>query len=315
MNDELNVPRDDWRRRYVLAGLLFFAHIAWPTLMLSFAVAKTWRFGVVSYVSHFTNWSWTLQILFFYGTALAPFVSTGFIAPDSAAGAWTRTVIVLGLWPLIGIVFSVMYAVSYLLGTGSHFLSDIFVKYPPEIVFIGNDLVHFWPIVTLLIFFIVYNKLVAFAFNDVLARRRLVRSAVRFTAFIVYQAYAGAGIAVAIYALLFDPRIVYKTNQTIAEGTLVLAISPTAPALSVARRRVDGALLARVARAQRVRRAARERRQASQELLKSTALYFCLRTRMACRRATNGASLNSRVTCACTMLMLVVVAGSAPERT
>jgi len=227
MNDELNVPRDDWRRRYVLAGLLFFAHIAWPTLMLSFAVAKTWRFGVVSYVSHFTNWSWTLQILFFYGTALAPFVSTGFIAPDSAAGAWTRTVIVLGLWPLIGIVFSVMYAVSYLLGTGSHFLSDIFVKYPPEIVFIGNDLVHFWPIVTLLIFFIVYNKLVAFAFNDVLARRRLVRSAVRFTAFIVYQAYAGAGIAVAIYALLFDPRIVYKTNQTIAEGTLVLAISLT----------------------------------------------------------------------------------------
>jgi len=231
MVDEYDVPRDDWYRRYALAGLLFFAHAGWPTLMLSFAIGKIWRFGLVSYISHFTNWSWTFQLLFFYATALAPFVSTGFLHPESVLGSWTRTVIVLCLWPLIGIVFSVMYAVSYLLGTGSHFLSDIFIKYPPEIVFIGNDLVHFWPIVTLFIFFIVYNKLIAYSYNYVLARYNVVGSAVRFTCFIGYEAYIGAGVAVAIYSLIFDPRVVYKTDQTIAEGSLVVLISLTFAAL------------------------------------------------------------------------------------
>lgn len=223
----LGVPNDDWWRRYVLAALLFFGQSAWALLMLSFAIGKISRFGIVSYVSHFTNWSWTFQIVFYLATALAPFITTGFLDPRSPLGSFTRFVIVIFFWPLNGVIFTVMYAVSYLLGTGSHFLSNIFIKYPPEIVFIGNDLVHFWPIVVLLLYFIVYNKLIAYSLNDVLARRNIVSSPARFTAFIGYQTYVGAGVAIGVYALLFDPRIVYETEQTIAEGVLVALIALT----------------------------------------------------------------------------------------
>jgi hypothetical protein len=201
--------------------------MAWALLMLSFAIGKISRFGIVSYVSHFTNWSWTFQIVFYLATALAPFLTTGLLDPHSTLGSFTRSVIVLGFWPLNGIIFTVMYGVSYLLGTGSHFLSNIFTKYPPEIVFIGNDLVHFWPIVVLLLFFIVYSKLIAYSLNDVLVRYGALRSPLRFTAFIGYQTYVGASVAIAVYALLFDPRVVYETDQTLAEGALVALVALT----------------------------------------------------------------------------------------
>jgi len=228
LNDTVfGVPAGDWTWRYVFAYAVLVVQVGWATLMAVGALGKIGEFGLLPYVCHFTNWSWTAQLLFYYATAAAPFVLTGIIDERSSVGALTRALLVLAFFPLNGVIFTVMFVVSVLLGTGSPFLTDIFTKYPPEIVFLGNDLMHFWPIVVLLLYFIVYRKLIAYSLNRVLVAYDIIESPWRFTLFIGYQAYGGAGIALAIYSLIFDPREVYESDQPIVVGVVAVAVSLT----------------------------------------------------------------------------------------
>jgi hypothetical protein len=211
----------------VLAFFLSAAQALWVLLKVVAVLQKVIEHGIVPYVRHFTNWSWTLQLIFYALTLGAAPVRFGLVSANSALGRFTRTVIVVGLFPINGIVFTVMFGVSVLLGTGSPFLSEFLTKYPPEIVFLGNDLFHFWPIVVLLIYYIVYRKLVLFSLNRVVSQLHLLDSPVRFSVFVLYLAYGGAIVALGIYSVLFDPRVVYETDLSIASGFLVALVALT----------------------------------------------------------------------------------------
>ena len=98
------------------AIVLFVAQLLFVLLVAGTALAKLVEFGGHSYVEHFTNWSWTAQILFYAGTLPAG-VSPG---GSRFAGA----IVALAWLPLVGIVTSVWLGSRLLLLRDPDFITD-----------------------------------------------------------------------------------------------------------------------------------------------------------------------------------------------
>jgi hypothetical protein len=218
-----NHPRDGGRR-WALALLLGIVQLVVALILLLAALGKVVEFGLHGHVTHFTNWSWTFQTLFYFGTLAAPLLVAGLADPHSSIGTLTQLLIVLFFFPLHGIVWVVVIVVQVLLGTDADFLADLLTELPPTLVMLGNDVFHFWPVIFVLLFALGYGKLIAFAFNDTLNRYGVLRSPVRTTIFVLYQAYAGTGIAVAMYSVVFNPQQVYRTDIHVLIGVGVAAL-------------------------------------------------------------------------------------------
>jgi hypothetical protein len=160
-------------------------------------------------------------------TAGSAFVWTGLVPLDGALSELTQTVVVLLFFPLNGAVFAVASVVAVLLLTNSPFLVDILLEMPANYVFIGNDVLHFWPLLAILAFALLQRKIILFALNRQIVERGILASPVRLVFFLGYQAYGGAGILLAIYSTLFDPRVVYDTDLPIVSGIIVAFLSLT----------------------------------------------------------------------------------------
>src|SRR5690349_17523236 len=63
-----------------LAYFYFLLQALWVLGLTAAAIAKIATDGFHSYVSHFTNWSWTLQIVFYGATLIYPFWLRGGVA-------------------------------------------------------------------------------------------------------------------------------------------------------------------------------------------------------------------------------------------
>ncbi len=218
---ELRFNTQEWRRRTLLAILLASGQLTLAFFMFSVALGKLIEHGVYAYVCHFTNWSWTFQMVFYFFTLPAPFVLLGLISPANCLAQLSQFILFIGFFPLHGIVWTVMSAVTVLLGTRSPFLRNIFAIYPAEIVIIGNDLFHTYPVLIILIYTIVYHKLLFYALNRFIARRSILDSAARISLLIFYQSYIGAGAALAVYTIIFDPRVVYSTELPVVAGIAI----------------------------------------------------------------------------------------------
>lgn len=218
---ELRTER--WYRNLLLAVLKFTLHAVWTIVILSAAVGKLINHGFFNYVRHYTNWSWTLQLLFFAATLAAPFIQHGFISHKSALGSFTQTVLVLGFFPLFGVVTTVMALVNVLLGSMSDFITDIFAVMPAQIVIIGNDLFHNWPFTNMLIFAFAYHRLLYHSLNRVAAHFGVAYDALRLTLWFAYEGFFGTILSLLLYALLFDPRQVYETDIPFETGGALAA--------------------------------------------------------------------------------------------
>jgi hypothetical protein len=218
----------DWvlRAQRLRAALLFVIHGGWVVLMLCSIVLKVAEHGVASYVRYFTNWSWTLQALFYASTLGAPLLEHGALATSGAIANSTRAIVALGFFPLNGIVFVVMFVVTVLLGTNSPFLADFIDDLPLPIVLIGNDLFHFWPIVNHLLYAVAYPTVIRTAHAQWLPHGgdRGINVARRLY-YIIYQAFIGSAVPLGIYAAIFDPRIVYETSLSLASGLAVVFLA------------------------------------------------------------------------------------------
>lgn len=209
------------------ALLITFAQLGWATLMLAAAAFKIAESGVNSYVRHYTNWSWTLQLLFYYASAPAPLL----VALRDRSG-WrdaALAVVAFGLLPLNGVVWVVASVVNVLLASGHSFIDSYFVEHAPSLVVLGNDVYHLFPLVALLLY-VVFNARIAFyAVNELLVAER--------RGFFLYLAYGGTLISLLTYLALFDPHEVYSTDLPFAFGgafALLVLTLVTALPLAVA---------------------------------------------------------------------------------
>ncbi len=224
---DVGIQPRDWPRRYVISAIELMAQIAWAIAMTISILGKLANDSLLSYVMHFTNWSWTLQTVFYTATLFVPLLLVGLIRLRSFVGYFSEAIVVLLFFPLNGIVWSVMVLVSALLGFGSPFITDFFERYPPGIVFLGNDLFHVFPVLALVIFAFLYGTFILMAHYDALMYFDVLRSPARLTSYVLYQAYIGPLILATLYALIFDPRIVYETTLPFLVGFVILIMSLT----------------------------------------------------------------------------------------
>ena len=219
------IQEDDYWRRVVLAALSFAAQAIYFFLMAAAAIAKIFEFGVHPYIMHYTNWSWTFQLLFYGTTLAATFVQQGFVHPHSALGSFTRTIIVLAFFPLLGVVVVVATLVWVLLGTNSPFITDIFDRVPAQIVIIGNDVFHVIPVLAIVIYFVVLRKIILYSLNSVAAEYGLTRNPCQLLTFLAYEGFFGTALSLGSYALIFDAQEVYQTEIETFYGIILSAVT------------------------------------------------------------------------------------------
>jgi hypothetical protein len=209
----------------LLAITLATLQITWATWMAIAAIAKLSEYGFGEYVKHYTNWSWTLQVLFYYSTLGVPFLLGGLMDIDSAAGDLTLLLVGIAFLPLHGIVWSVLALVSVMLATKAELFLDVLEEVAPTLVMLGDSIYHFWPVLAILIYYIAYRRVINVALNRVIVRQQLYRSSFRLLLFILYQAFGGSLFSVAVYTLIFDVQEVYKTDVPFAAGVAVVLLT------------------------------------------------------------------------------------------
>ncbi len=193
----------------------FLLQVLLVVVLIGTAIAKSVTFSEpLDYVVHITNWSWTLQIIFYILTLTA--------AAQPCVPFATVVVVVL-LLPLTALVATVVIMVWILLGTdGNGFIVGIFTKIRPGFVMIGNDWFHLLPAGFLLLYYLVWGSLVYYALNWAFTRR-LVRENDRcMFALVIYEIW-GFLLIVAIYfgvlaALGTNVNEVYGTDLNIGAG-------------------------------------------------------------------------------------------------
>ena len=206
------------RARWGLALVLATLQVIWACWMAAAAVVKIAEYGGHEYVRHYTNWSWTLQALFYFATAPIAFVLVGVVDAHSVLGEFVLGILVVGFLPLHGIVWFVLTLVSLLLATKAELFADVLAELAPTWVMLGDSVYHFWPVLALLLYYTAYRRVIYVALNRVYARQVLYSSPVRLTIFVLYQSFAGSLFSLAAYSLIFDPQAVYKTDVPFGFG-------------------------------------------------------------------------------------------------
>lgn len=211
--------------RWTLALVLGATQAVWASWMLAATVLKMAEFGAYEFVRHYTNWSWLLQMLFYFGSIGAPLLLTDLLNVNSCAGEFTLHVLVFGFFPLNGVVWSVLVLVSVMLATKAELFADVLAEIAPTWVMLGDSVYHFWPVLVILVYFIAYRRVLYVALNRVFARQRLYDSSVRLSIFVLLQAFVGTLLSMLFYGMLFDPQKVYKTDVPPGLGVLVVLLT------------------------------------------------------------------------------------------
>lgn len=197
------------------------AQAIWLFLMLVAAVAKA---GVLAYVSHLTNWAWT-EYLFFYALTLATAcILQGFVDPDGPLGLFTQAMIVIFFFPIVGLSFTVLVLVTVLFATSPEFLADVLLNRPAGLVFIGNDIYHFYTVLFAAAFYIMFHKVVHFSLNSVLVKYELMDNPLKLLIFLGFQAYSPL-LLMALYASIFDFQVQYSTDISPVVGVVIAVLS------------------------------------------------------------------------------------------
>jgi len=200
-----------------VAPLVVAATVAWIAVLIALALVKAAHAPDVPeairlYLIHFTNWSWTLAIVFFSST-----LCFGTPAPRPGDDPATRTcctvreVSCVTAWcffPLNAAVWFVAIAVFVLLLTDPAFITDIFMNIEPGIVMVANDIFHLVPVIALLFFVLVHTWLLVVG---------------------VRQAYAACGWFFIVWSTVLGPLVLIGTWHIplLAYGLSAMAVYGT----------------------------------------------------------------------------------------
>jgi len=185
--------------------LLVF-QLLWIVFTVAAATEKIEHNTFHDYIRHFTNWSWSLQILFYALTWL------GFLWPD-----FLYSVIVIFFFITWGTIWVVAILVQCLILTDSNFIMQYVRQYSAGLVIFGNDLYHLFPVVVILIFAFVLKQEIHNAFRWAYAD---IREPGWLIALGVLQIFSPI-ILLLLYISIFDPMKVYNAKISPGQGAFV----------------------------------------------------------------------------------------------
>ena len=219
--------------RNLSAGIGFVVHLSVALLYLTLAIGKIYDGGFYEYWEHFTNWIWTIELIFIWATLPAPFVLNGQIDLDGPVGTFVRVVIVALFFPIYATIWVVIVVVSVLLVTDSPFLTEIMVTVKASLVFLGNDIFHFWPLILWQIGYNYYKKLIYLSHNYAFTATGILMDRTRTVIYVAIQVYLVPAFFLGAYNTIFDAKEVYPTKLYTIDGVVIGVITLTVVGLTI----------------------------------------------------------------------------------
>ena len=175
----------------------------YSTLALAFAIIVALAFGslaayklavftAASFVSHWTNFGWTLVIVLFL--LVLGFHCAACVRCASAASAWI-------FFPLLANVFFVFLAVLVLLIVNDSFITNLFATLDPGIVMVANDIYHAIPVGVLLLFYLFFRDTIFYG-----TRATCTHSSCCCATFTIWSLGGALAALFSIYLLVLDAQ-------------------------------------------------------------------------------------------------------------
>lgn len=206
--------------RVALAIVVTFIKATLVAAMVAAAVYKIWTDGVLEYVQHYTNWSWTLQILYYLGTLPGPLV----VALE--LDGWPLRLVsrfnALFFVPLWGILSSVLIMVAVMLLTGAEFLEHFALVIPLPFLVLGNEIFHFLVLLFFIADTIVDYRIKYWSLNDLFAEPAVHRNPALYWALVAYETVLASLTTMLWYLVFFDPQQVYSSTLNLLVGGVVV---------------------------------------------------------------------------------------------
>lgn len=218
------------RPAVVLAAMYTLLEFAFVSLMIAAAIVKTADFGLLEYWQHFTNWSYTLQIIFYLVMLPVPLM-IAYEVEDSTLDVLAGFAAVTFV-PLWGIVTTVLILVLAMLVVGSQLLEAFVGVVPVSDIVLGNEVFHFFTVFRLLTWATVNQRFVYYSLNQLFSHEIVHNSRRIFIGLLVYQMLIGPSIPLLVYMSVFDWQTVYQTTTNFLVGmagvfvSLLIATSP-----------------------------------------------------------------------------------------
>jgi hypothetical protein len=192
--------------------MLWIVILSWLLLLIAAAVEKICTTGAKDYFRHFTNWSWTGQIFFYY------FLLVG-LTGNKHLNKFLIQWILIPIWGMVWIVF--VLVLIMILNNGRFILRYI-GHYEPGVVFFGNALFHYIPLVVL-IMIVATIRLETRTHLRKLVPKRWGWKLVLITLWEVYSPLALLGI----YSSFNNVSEIYETDIPVWAGTILALIIVT----------------------------------------------------------------------------------------
>lgn len=192
--------------------VILFIIYSWILIMLA-SVIDSITFGFVDdFVKHFTNWAWTLEMIFFF------LLVTGWIGSDLLFEIMCKYFL-LPLWGLSWIVFVLVLA---LVLRDGNFVLRYLVKHKSGWVFFGNAFYHYIPPILFSIIFVGMSVEIHAVFNK--WTKDFVWTKIEYVLMFIYLTYLAPLFVMCLYAIIFDYKKIYDTTMPLYLGLIICLI-------------------------------------------------------------------------------------------
>ena len=211
------------RVNVVIAIIVTALLIGLVVLMSAVSIWKIAEDGWTDFFQHYTNWSWTLQTIYYALLIPAPLIVA--LGITDWRLRLQMAVIALFFVPLWGIVVAVLLMVILMLLTGAEFIDSIAQSVPLSILVLGNEMFHFLTVLILLTVTLILQRITYDSLNEVFSQPPVHKSRLIFWGLVFYEMVGGPLISVLLYLSIFNPQVVYETDINMLLGFVFLVVA------------------------------------------------------------------------------------------
>ena len=194
------------KRRYI-SYIFKFIVVCITIVFILGEFGKAYISGVEDFFTYFTNWSWSVQVLFY------SLVLVGFIIND----VWNFIVFMLFL-PVLGITFYVYIILQVIVTTRPRLLEDL-EEIDPAIVELGNELYHPLPVIIILLFLLAFHEGITMVYAEFMTRNGRIIRAIN----ALWQIFFPSLLCL-IYSIFHNPIDVYGVRHLSYVNMLLIGI-------------------------------------------------------------------------------------------
>ena len=199
-----------------MASYLIF-NILWTLALWVLAIGKLVESGLGDYISHFTNWSWTMSAIFF----TAETASKLFMCSERNFLALYAVGVLF--WLANGMAWLVFCLVFVMFGDNPNVLTDLTTEHGGDLT-MGfalnmNAVFHYLPVVVMIFYVVLQQRLIGWTLSELFYRKCFEKNPFFSWSYLLYILF-GPLFALGIYYSCFDIEKVYKIVTPV--GILIL---------------------------------------------------------------------------------------------